>query len=132
MNGTGIITIPSGNGMTDTVNRVEMMVKSKGLTAFTTIDHAAGIKDVGMPLAPTFLLIFGNAKGGTRLMNARQDVGIDLPLNVLVWQDSAGRVWLTDNDPGWIAKRHGLGHEVDPNVEAVRDALATITTEAAR
>lgn len=118
--------------MTDTVNRVETMVKSKGLMVFATIDHAAGARDVGMPLATTFLLIFGNAKGGTPLMDAKQEVGIDLPLKVLVWQDSAGRVWLTYNDPGWIAERHGLGHEVDPTVKALRAALVAITTEAAR
>jgi uncharacterized protein (DUF302 family) len=76
-----------------------------------------------MPLGPTTVLIFGNARGGTPLMRAAQTVGIDLPLKALVWQDAAGKTWLSYNDPGWIAKRHGLGHEVDATVTALTRAL---------
>jgi uncharacterized protein (DUF302 family) len=106
-------------------------VKSKGLTVFARIDHAAGAKEVGLPLAPTLLLIFGNARGGTPLMQAEQQVGIDLPLKLLAWQDGAGKTWLTYDDPHWIAQRHGLGQEVEPTVKALSGALAAISKQAA-
>jgi uncharacterized protein (DUF302 family) len=82
-------------------------------------------------LRPTELLIFGNAKGGTPLMQADQTIGIDLPLKALVWQDASGDTWLSYNDPDWLAKRHGLGHEVDATVSgmtATLDALARTAT----
>jgi uncharacterized protein (DUF302 family) len=81
-------------------------------------------------LRPTELLIFGNAKGGTPLMQSDQTVGIDLPLKALVWQDASGDTWLSYNDPSWIAKRHGLGHEVDETVNAISAALDGIARTA--
>jgi uncharacterized protein (DUF302 family) len=83
-----------------------------------------------LSLGPTDLLIFGNAKGGTPLMQSDQTIGIDLPLKALVWQDASGRTWLSYNDPGWLAKRHGLGAEVDPAVKAMAAALNAIATKA--
>ena len=74
-------------------------------------------------LRPTELLIFGNAKGGTPLMDSVQTIGIDLPLKALVWQDASGNTWLSYNDPNWLAKRHGLGHEADAAVKAIAAAL---------
>jgi uncharacterized protein (DUF302 family) len=130
MGDDGLVTIASAHSVKDTIDRVEAIVKSKGLTVFARVDHAAGAKEVGMPLAPTLLLIFGNPKGGTPLMQAKQQVGIDLPLKVLAWQDSGGKTWLGYNDPHWIAQRHGLGHEVDPTVNAVSGALTAISKEA--
>jgi uncharacterized protein (DUF302 family) len=130
MSGNGLITVPSAHDVQDTINRVETIVKAKGLTVFARVDHAAGAKEVGLTLAPTLLLIFGNAKGGTPLMQANQQVGIDLPLKVLAWQDSAGKTWLTYNDPQWIAQRHGLSQEVEPTVKALSGVLAAISKEA--
>jgi uncharacterized protein (DUF302 family) len=132
MSDNGLITIPSAYGVDDTIDRVEAIVKSKGLTVFARVDHAAGAKEVGLPLAPTLLLIFGNARGGTPLMQAKQQVGIDLPLKLLAWQDDAGKTWLTHDDPHWIAQRHGLGQEVEPTVKALSAALAAISEQAAR
>jgi uncharacterized protein (DUF302 family) len=131
MSDNGLITIPSAHSVDDTINRIEAIVKSKGLTVFARVDHAAGAKEVGLPLAPTLLLIFGNAKGGTPLMQAKQQVGIDLPLKLLAWQDDAGKTWLTYNDPHWIAQRHGLNQEVEPTVKALSGALAAISKQAA-
>jgi uncharacterized protein (DUF302 family) len=131
MSDNGLITIASTHTFDDTVARIEADVKSKNLTMFARVDHAAGAAEVGMPLRPTLLLIFGNAKGGTPLMQAKQDTGIDLPLKILVWQDSAGKTWLTYNDPHWIAQRHGLGHEVDPVVKALSGAAEAISKHAA-
>ena len=119
----GLITLRSSHGPKDTMNRLETEVKGKGLTVFARIDHAAGAAEVGLSLRPTELLIFGNAKGGTPLMESVQTIGIDLPLKALVWQDASGNTWLSYNDPNWLAKRHGLGHEADAAVKAIAAAL---------
>jgi uncharacterized protein (DUF302 family) len=126
----GLTTIPSSYGPKDTMDRLEAAVKAKGLTVFARIDHAAGAAEVGLPLRPTELLIFGNAKGGTPLMQAVQTIGIDLPLKTLVWQDASGKTWLSYNEPGWLAKRHGLGHEVDATVSAITALLHALATTA--
>ena len=119
----GLITIRSSYGPQDTMNRFEAEVRAKGMTVFAHIDHAAGAAAVGLSLRPTELLIFGNAKGGTPLMQSMQTIGIDLPLKALVWQDASGGTWLSYNDPSWLAKRHGLGHEVEATVGAMAAAL---------
>jgi uncharacterized protein (DUF302 family) len=102
----GLTAIPSSFGPTD---RLEAEIKAKGMTVFARIDHAAGAAELGLPLRPTELLIFGNAKAGTPLMQANQAIGIDLPLKALVFEDAAGTVWLSYNDPRWLAQRHGIG-----------------------
>jgi uncharacterized protein (DUF302 family) len=130
MAGDGLTTVPSSYGPKDTMDRLEAALKAKGLTTFARVDHAAGAAEVGLPLRPTELLIFGNARGGTPLMQANQTVGIDLPLKALVWQDASGKTWLSYNDPAWIAGRHGLGHEVDATVAAMT-ALLDATAKAA-
>jgi len=86
----GLITLRSSHAPKDTMNRLETEVKSKGMTVFARVDHAAGAVEVGLSLRPTELLIFGNANGGTPLMQSIQTIGIDLPLKALVWQDGSG------------------------------------------
>jgi uncharacterized protein (DUF302 family) len=130
MSDSGLITIASTHSVEDTIGRAEAIVKSKGLTVFARIDHAAGAKDAGLSLRPTLLLVFGNARGGTPMMEANQQAGIDLPLKLLAWQDGAGKTWLTYNDPQWIAQRYGLSHEVEPTVKALSGALAAISKDA--
>ena len=126
----GLITIRSSHGPKETMTRLEAAVKAKGLTVFAHVDHAAGAAEVGLSLRPTDLLIFGNAKGGTPLMQAVQTVGIDLPLKALVWQDASGSTWLAYNDPAWLAKRHGLTREADASVSALAAALAALAKAA--
>jgi len=126
----GLTTIRSNYGPRETMDRLEAAVKSKGLTVFARVDHAAGAAEVGLPLRPTEVLIFGNARGGTPLMQAMQTTGIDLPLKALVWQDESGSTWLSYNDPAWLARRHGLGQEVEVTVSALSAALAGITKTA--
>lgn len=126
----GLTTQPSTLGPTDTMNRLESEVKARGLTVFARIDHAAGATAAGLSLRPTALLIFGNAKGGTPLMQSIQTIGIDLPLKVLVWQDEAGKTWISYNDPAWLAKRHGLGPDGGATV-ALAHVLDAITKAAA-
>ena len=126
----GLITIRSRHGPDETMSRFEAEVKAKGLTVFARIDHAAGAAAVGLPLRPTELLVFGNAKGGTPLMQAVQTIGIDLPLKVLVWQDASGDTWLSYNDPSWLAQRHGLAHEAEAAVRALAAALDVLARTA--
>jgi uncharacterized protein (DUF302 family) len=123
----GLITMRSGYGPQETMNRLEAEVKAKGMTVFARIDHAAGATAAGLPLRPTELLIFGNAKAGTPLMQAMPSIGVDLPLKALVWQDGSDHTWISYNDPHWLAQRHGLGHEVEPTVRAMAAALEAVT-----
>lgn len=127
----GMITIESHFGPKETLDRLEADVKAKGLTVFARIDHAAGAAAVGMTLLPTAVLIFGNARGGTPLMQATQLIGIDLPLKVLVWQDTSGKTWLSYFDPSTLAKRHGLAAETAIPVGNLAAALRGLTTHAA-
>src|SRR5262249_19225761 len=112
------------------MHRLEAGVKSRGMTVFARLDHAAGAAGVGLSLRPTEVLIFGNARAGTPLMQSAQRIGIDLPLKALVWQDAAGHTWLSYNDPGWLAKRHGLDHEVEAAVRGMAGALAAVAKAA--
>jgi uncharacterized protein (DUF302 family) len=126
----GLITRRSIFGAKETMDRLEAVVKARGMSVFARVDHAAGAAAVGMALRPTELLIFGNAKAGTPLMQADQTVGIDLPLKALVSEDAAGMVSLTFSDPRWLARRHGLGPAVAGNVEAMAAALDAVATAA--
>ena len=128
----GLVTVPSSFGPKATMDRFEAEVKAKGLTVFARIDHAAGAAEVGMPLRPTELLIFGNAKGGTPLMQANQATGIDLPLKALVYEDATGKVWLAYNDPHWIAKRHGFGAYKSTTIDAMAALLKELATHATK
>lgn len=103
----GLIALKSPHGGKETIDRLEAAVKAKGLIVFARIDHAAGAAKAGKRLRATELLIFGNPQGGTPLMECAQSAGIDLPLKALAWQDASGQVWLSYNDPEWIAARHG-------------------------
>src|SRR6266436_3256956 len=108
MGADGLVTLASPYGSRETMDRLEAELTTKGLRIFARIDHAAGAAEAGLSLRPTEVLIFGNAKAGTPLMQANQTIGIDLPLKALVWQDAAGKVWLSYNEPNWLATRHGL------------------------
>jgi uncharacterized protein (DUF302 family) len=126
----GLVTIPSKYGPEDTINRLEAAVRAKGMIVFARVDHAAGAAAVGLSLRPTDLLVFGNAKGGTPLMQLDQTVGIDLPLKALVWQDSAGKTWLSYDDPNWIAKRHELGPAAEVTQKVLTAVLKAVTSAA--
>ena len=126
----GLKTIPSSYGPNDTMDRLEAEVKAKGMTVFARIDHAAGAKGGGLSLRPTEVLIFGNAKAGTPLMQSVQTIGIDLPLKALVWQDPSGDTWLSYNDPAWLAKRHELGVETQAMVSMMAGAVDAVAKAA--
>jgi uncharacterized protein (DUF302 family) len=127
----GLIVVQSSHGPSQTMDRLVAEIKAKGLTVFARIDHASGAEEVGLPLRPTELVIFGNAKGGTPLMQSNQEIGLDLPLKALVWQDATNGTWISYNDPAWLAKRHGLGHEVEAPAKAMTAMLGAVTRAAA-
>ncbi len=126
----GLITLASIHAPKETMDRLEREVTARGMSVFARIDHAAGAAEVGLPLRPTEVLIFGNAKGGTPLMQMDQAVGIDLPLKALVWQDAAGKVWLSYNDPRRLAQRHRLGPDANATLEAMATALSAVALAA--
>jgi uncharacterized protein (DUF302 family) len=126
----GLTTMPSSFGAKQTMDRLAAEIGARGMTVFARIDHGAGAADVGLPLRPTELLVFGNARAGTPLMQADQAVGIDLPLKALVYEDAAGKVWLSYNDPHWLARRHGLGAAAVGPVDAMAAALNAVATRA--
>jgi uncharacterized protein (DUF302 family) len=132
MSENGLATMLSTHNAKETMDRLEAEVKAKGLMVFARIDHAAGAKEVDMPLRPTELLIFGNARGGTPLMQALQTTGIDLPLKALVWEDPGGKVWLSYNEPAWIAARHAHAPGDAVSVSEVTGRLAGVLAALAK
>jgi uncharacterized protein (DUF302 family) len=126
----GLTTIASNFGPRETMDRLETEVRTKGMEVFARIDHAAGAAEVGLNLRPTELIIFGNARGGTPLMQSAQTVGIDLPLKAVVWEDVAGKTWISYNEPKWIARRHGVAN-AEQFVVKLTDLLRAICTAAA-
>ena len=126
----GLTSMLSSFDPKETIDRLEAEIRRRGLTIFARIDHAAGAAEVGLALRPTELIIFGNARGGTPLMQSVQTTGIDLPLKALVWQNSVGKTWISYNEPNWIAQRHGIAN-AEPVVAKMADLLSAICTAAA-
>lgn len=124
----GLVRALSALGPRETMDRLETAIRDRGLTVFARIDHAAGARQAGLTLRPTELIIFGNARGGTPLMQAGQEAGIDLPLKALVYQDAHGKVWLAYNDPHWLADRHHLPEL--PNIVLLTKLLETLAAGA--
>jgi uncharacterized protein (DUF302 family) len=121
-----LVTLPSAHGATETVERLKALLSQKKIQVFADIDHAAGAQKVGLSLRPTRLLIFGNPQAGTPLMQSQQTIGLDLPLRVLVWEDEAGKVWLTYHRPEFLAERHDV-RDHDEAVQALGAGLAGLT-----
>ena len=126
----GLTSIQSSFAPKETMDRLEAEIRAQRMTVFARIDHAGGAAVVGLKLAPTELIIFGNARAGTPLMQSVQTVGIDLPLKVLVWQDAPGKTWLSYNESSWIARRHGV-RNAEQVVSKIGAALSAIARKAA-
>jgi uncharacterized protein (DUF302 family) len=124
----GIVKIPSGHSVDETVGKLKTILKSKGVTLFALVDHSGEAEKVGMKMPTTKLLIFGNPKGGTPLMLAAPSAALDLPLKILVAEDSDGKVWISYNSPEFLRERHGLPDNLVPNI-AVVQALAAAAGE---
>jgi uncharacterized protein (DUF302 family) len=127
----GLTSIQSSFGPKATMDRLEAEIRATGMTVFARIDHAAGAAEVGLTLRPTELIIFGNARGGTPLIQSIQTVGIDLPLKILVWQDSADKTWLSYNEASWLARRHNVtgAEPVVNSLDALLTAIAKKATD---
>ena len=130
MTSSGLVTCISKFGPKETMDRLAAAVTTRGISIMARIDHAAAAAEIGMELRPTEVLIFGNPRAGTPLLQAVQTVGIDLPLKALVWQDEGGTTWLTYNDPQWLAQRHGVGARLDRPLRIMADVLAAVANEA--
>ncbi len=115
----GVISRPSRYPVDETMRKLEEVVRGKGLTVFARIDHRAGAREVSLDMQDEQVLIFGNPRAGTPLLVARPLVGIDLPLRVLVWRDSDGRVWASYQDSAFVAKRFALPGALEKNIAGV-------------
>ena len=130
MTADGLIACVSKFGPKETMDRLAAAVTTRGISIMARIDHAAAAAAIGMELRPTEVLIYGNPRAGTPLMQAVQTVGIHLPLKALVWHDEGGTTRLAYNDSQWLAQRHGVGAGLDRTLHAIADALAAVAREA--
>jgi uncharacterized protein (DUF302 family) len=119
---SGLISVKSPHDVKTTADRLESTLKQKGMNVFIRINHAQGAQKVGMELRPTELIIFGNPKVGTPLMQCGQSVAIDLPQKALIWQDEKGQVWLSYNNPNYLVERHEISG-CDAVVKKIEGAL---------
>jgi uncharacterized protein (DUF302 family) len=129
--GADIIKLQSPHSPRETMDRFETIVKQRGLTVFARIDHAAGAQKVDLTLRPTELLIFGNPRTGTPLMQASQTMGLALPMKVLVWQDADAKVWIGYDAPADAAAERGVPRDL-PVLNQVTQALQGLTAEAVK
>ena len=131
-NGERIDNHPSDFSVQETIDRLAAMVTSKGLSVFARIDHAANARQAGLSLRPTYLIIFGNPKAGTPLMQDNQISGIDLPVKALAWEDEAGKIWLTYNEASWLVSRHHLTEKTEAVIKSMEEGMKNIGLAATR
>jgi uncharacterized protein (DUF302 family) len=122
--GNGIIDTPSNHSVDQTVEKLKGILEAKGVTLFALVDHSGEAEKAGMKMRPTKLLIFGSPKAGTPVMLAAPSIAIDLPLKVLIWEDSHGKVWVSYNSTAYLQERHGVPEALLQNI-AVVETLAT-------
>jgi uncharacterized protein (DUF302 family) len=115
-----------------TMERLVAAIEQQGINVLARIDHAGAAAKAGLQLRPTELLIFGNPKAGTSLMNAAQTLGIDLPLKVLVWQEADGQTWLGYNEPRFLARRHGIESGFEKILDAMTGTLERVAKAATK
>ena len=115
----GIISQPISYPVTETIDRLTVVLQAKGITIFARIDQQAEAEKVGLRIRPTQLLLFGNPKAGTPLMVAEPTIALDLPLKVLAWEALDGDVWLSYNDPHYLQQRFSLPDELVKNIDVI-------------
>jgi len=125
----GVINVPSAFKVEETANRMKSILQKKGMTLFNQIQHSDGAAKAGIDLRDTVLLIFGNPKVGSPLMQCQQSVAIDLPQKALIWEDEKAQVWISYNDPRYIQKRHNIPG-CEEVISKIEKALAGITKAA--
>jgi uncharacterized protein (DUF302 family) len=114
----GVVRIASHHAVAETMDRIDALLKQRGIMVFARIDFSADAARAGLSMRPEQLLIFGNPKAGTPLMLAAPVAGLDLPLKALVWEDADGRVWIAYNDPQYVVRRHALAPTLSANLAA--------------
>jgi uncharacterized protein (DUF302 family) len=114
--GNGLVRIASPRSVPETIQRLEEVLRAKGMTIFARIDHSGEAAKVGLEMHPTQVLLFGSPKGGTPVMVAAPSVAIDLPLKALVAEDDQGKVWVTYNSPEYLQQRHGIPPDLVKNL----------------
>lgn len=124
----GIVNKPSHHSVDLTVEKLKGILQAKGVMLFALVDHSGEAEKVGLKMRPTKLLIFGNPKAGTPLMQATPSTAIDLPLKILVWEDAEGKVWVSYNSAAYLQARHGFPAELLQNI-AVVETLAAKAAE---
>lgn len=127
---SGLVNMKSSDDVEVTADRLEATLKRNGMTVFARIDHADGAQTVGKKLRPTELIIFGNPKVGTPLIQCDQKVAIDLPQKALIWKDESEQVWISYNDPNYLAKRHGI-NGCGEVIKKIENALGNFAKTAA-
>jgi uncharacterized protein (DUF302 family) len=108
MSAAGIVDLASVGSVLETADRLEGLLRAKGLKIFARIDQTAEARAFGLSLRPTVLLIFGDPRSGTPLMERYPSLALDLPLKALVWESADGKVWLSYNTPEFLQHRHGM------------------------
>jgi uncharacterized protein (DUF302 family) len=114
----GMQHLSSPYSVAETLQRVESVLKEKGLTIFCRIDHSGEAEKVGLKMHPTRLILFGSPKGGTPVMVASPTIAIDLPLKALIWEDAGGKVWVSYNSPEYLQQRHNVPADLIKNISA--------------
>jgi uncharacterized protein (DUF302 family) len=116
----GVVSVASNHSVSDTIDRLESLVKAKGMTIFARIDFSADAAKAGLQMPSTQMLIFGSPKAGTPLMLAAPTVAIDLPLKALAREDGNGKVWLSYNAPEYLGRRHGISEALLQNIGGIK------------
>jgi uncharacterized protein (DUF302 family) len=119
----GIINLASPFSVAETLDRLEALLKAKGVKIFMRIDQEQEARRAGLDMRPTQLLLFGNPQAGTPLMNAAPSVALDLPLKALAWQDDKGHVWLSYNSFAYLQQRHHLSDNLIQKIAASEGLL---------
>jgi uncharacterized protein (DUF302 family) len=125
----GVVRIDSHHSVTETAQRLQALLKEHGIQIFAHLDFTADAARAGLTMRPEQLLIFGNPKGGTPLMQAQPTVGLDLPLKALIWEDADGRVTIAYNDPQYVLRRHSLPATLSANIAGVIRLLQRAAAE---
>jgi uncharacterized protein (DUF302 family) len=115
----GIITVASPHSGAATVDRLQALIRERGLMLFSCIDFSGDAGRAGLAMPFSQLVIFGNPKAGTPLMQCEPTAALDLPLKVLIWEDTDGHTWLSFNSAEYLRQRHGLPDELMKPVSGV-------------
>ncbi|MGP4120659.1 DUF302 domain-containing protein [Psychrobacter aquimaris] len=125
----GLVTLQSNHSVQDTADKLVSIIESKGMKVFARVDHQKNAQSAGLSLRPTQVIMFGNPKAGTPLMNCEQTVAIDLPQKILISEDADKKVWLSYNNPEYLKERHNI-KGCDTEIDNIAKALNGVSKAA--